>query len=105
MGRQEQVDTGLTRLFKEAKGSPEYIAAGIQLELAEQLYKKMITKGLKQDGLAKLFGIHKSHMTKILQGNANLTLRTLSKIALGLGYELKVALVPPPYKYDKESSE
>ena len=69
-----------------------------ELEIEYQLKKALIAirkdKNITQKELAAITGIHQSDISKIENGNANPSLRTLRKLASGLGMTLKIEFVP-----------
>lgn len=48
--------------------------------------------GLTQADLARILGVNRSRVSRILNGEANLTLRTAGEIAAALGFELDVEI-------------
>lgn len=52
--------------------------------------------------LARRVGCGKSHVTQLLSGDRNLTLRTLSDLAFALGQRITVGLEPIPSSPDEK---
>lgn len=63
-----------------------YIAIAISVSKAREL------KGLTQSELAKLTGIHQAEISKIERGIGNPSVKTLDRIAKGLGLNLELFL-------------
>lgn len=61
------------------------------MDLCESVYYKMSELGIGKKELAKRMGKKPSQVTRILSGEANVTLRTVAELdsALGLGISLK----------------
>lgn len=60
------------------------------LDVTELILEKMEQKGLNKSKLAEMLGTNKSHITQLLRGSRNMTLRTVSDIFFGLDYKLTV---------------
>jgi len=56
----------------------------LQGDIAERISKVLKEKEIKQTDLAKMLGMKKSKVSKILAGNANLTLKTICRIESAL---------------------
>ena len=54
--------------------------------------------------LARLVGTSKSHVTQLLSGSRNLTLRTLADLAFALGHKVEIRSLPRPRK-DRVASQ
>ena len=50
--------------------------------------------GLTQEQLADVTGIHQTNISKLESGTANPSLRTLKRLAAGMGMKLKLEFVP-----------
>jgi len=82
------------QLFKAAEQRPEYWEEGALLDFTEALYAAMEDQGVTRTELARRLGTSQAYITRVLSGNANFTLRTMSKLAFALGMQLDVALSP-----------
>jgi len=60
------------------------------LDVTELILEKMEQKGLNKSQLAETLDTNKSHITQLLRGSRNMTLRTVSDIFFGLDYKLTV---------------
>lgn len=85
-------------MFSGASDSVEYnkIAAQERLliDVALSVWTRNRQRGQTLDDLATLMGSKKAHISRLLSGDANITLRTLSDLAFSLDCEASVALVP-----------
>ena len=64
----------------------------VDLGLNIALYRKKA--GLTQEQLADVTGIHQTNISKLESGTANPSLRTLKRLAAGMGMKLKLEFVP-----------
>ncbi len=69
---------------------------GLLLEATEEVWRVMKRQKVRKVDLAHLMGCSSAHVTMILNGTRNMTLRTLSDLAGALGYEVRVRLIPRP---------
>ena len=70
---------------KEFSEDPDYIAEAIALRLVEQLLELMEQKGIAQADLARLMNVSPAYVSRILSAPPNLTLRSISQLALAIG--------------------
>ena len=63
-----------------------------QIGLKIAYYRKL--RGLTQEQLADVTGIHQTNISKLESGTANPSLRTLKRLAAGMGMKLKLEFVP-----------
>jgi transcriptional regulator with XRE-family HTH domain len=80
--------------YRDADTRPSYVAAGVCLELAKNIEDLMAGMELNNTELAERLNCSKANVTKLLRGDANLTIKTLAKIAIALDAELKSVLIP-----------
>jgi transcriptional regulator with XRE-family HTH domain len=79
-------------LFDQAEKDSNYDAEGIKIEIAEQIYEIMEKKHINQTKLAEMLDVTRAYVSKILKGNANLTIETLAKISNGLDAHWEIKL-------------
>jgi transcriptional regulator with XRE-family HTH domain len=60
------------------------------LDVTELVLEKMENKGISKSKLAEMLGTNKSHITQLLRGSRNMTLRTVSDIFFELDCKLAV---------------
>jgi len=87
-------ERSFVRLFEEAERMPEFWEEGAILDFTEALCAAMEEKGVTRSELARRLGTSQAYITRVLSGHANLTLKTMSKLAFALGLQLDVALSP-----------
>ena len=86
-----------TELKKQLLSDPEVKAEYDALEPEYQFVRDMLAcreeLSLSQQGLADLTGIDRSDISRIENGNANPSLKTMKRIASGLGKRLEIRIV------------
>ena len=86
-----------TELKKQLLSDPEVKAEYDELEPEYQFIRDMLAcreeLSLSQQGLADLTGIDRSDISRIENGNANPSLKTMKRIASGLGKRLEIRIV------------
>jgi transcriptional regulator with XRE-family HTH domain len=78
-----------------------YRQEGFILDVTEQLWEAMDKAGQSKADLAKRLDCSKAHISNVLSGNRNMTLRTLSDIADALGCEVTVKIAPKAGAYHR----
>ncbi len=85
-------------LKKQLLSDPEVKAEYDALEPEYQFIRDMLAcreeLSLSQQGLADLTGIDRSDISRIENGNANPSLKTMKRIASGLGKRLEIRIIP-----------
>lgn len=84
--------TSFSQLYTDVQRSPEYVAAGVQFEVAMATENLMNKQGISNTQLAEAVGCSKPYITKILRGDSNFTILSLAKIACALNSELKITI-------------
>ena len=86
-----------TELKKQLLSDPEVKAEYDALEPEYQFIRDMLAcreeLSISQQGLADLTGIDRSDISRIENGNANPSLKTMKRIASGLGKRLEIRIV------------
>ena len=84
--------------LNERLRDPEFRAEWDALEPEFQIAKAMLdgrsARNLTQKELAEITGITQSDISKLENGNANPSLRTLERLAAGLGMRIRLEFVP-----------
>lgn len=78
----------------EFQNDPDYWAEALKLDFAEEVGRLMEEKKVSRAELARRLGTSPAYVTKILHWTANLTLQSMSKIALALDSRVVLALTP-----------
>lgn len=64
------------------------------LDVTEEICRIMEQRGVNRTHLAQRLSCKQPHITQLLNGERNMTLRTLNRIAYSLGHRVKVEFVP-----------
>ena len=80
----------LTEQLKDSAFKAEYDALEVEFAIIQAMITARQKTGMTQKQLAERTGIHQSDISKLERGNGNPSLRTLSRLAEGLGMKLKV---------------
>lgn len=72
----------------------EYDALEAEFSIIQALIDARHASGMTQKDLAERTGIAQADISKLENGNANPSLRTLKRLAEGMGMQLKVEFVP-----------
>jgi transcriptional regulator with XRE-family HTH domain len=78
----------------EFDNDPDYWAEGLKLDFAEEVGRLMEEQNVSRAELARRLGTSPAYVTKILRWTANLTLASMSKIALAFGSRVYLSLAP-----------
>ena len=78
------------QLFLRAEQSVDYWAAGPITEFSEDIWRLMEEQNVSRAELARRLGTSRAYVTKLLGGNANFTLHTMTKVAMALGAAVHV---------------
>ena len=76
---------------------PEFKAEWEALQPELSLVQAMID-ARKVSGLSERTGIAQADISKLENGNANPSLRTLQRLAAGMGMQVKIEFIPAPAK-------
>lgn len=84
----------LEEQLKDPEFKKEYDALEPELTIIKALLSAREASGLTQKDLAERTGIAQGDISKLETGNANPSLRTLQRLAAGMGMKLKLEFVP-----------
>jgi DNA-binding phage protein len=71
--------------FRRAEASVDYWVTDSITEFAEDIWRLMEEQKVSRAELARRLGTSRAYVTKLLGGNANFTLNTMTKVAMALG--------------------
>ncbi len=91
-------DDFLKEQMNDQEFKAEYEALEPEFSVIQALIDARKATGISQKQLAKLTGIHQADISKLENGRANPSLKTLQRIAAGMGMKLKIAFVAPNSK-------
>ena len=72
----------------------EYDALAPEFAIIQAMIDARQASGMTQKQLADKTGIAQSDISKLERGNANPSLRTLQRLAAGMGMQIKIEFVP-----------
>lgn len=75
--------------------SVDYWVTGPVVEFTTDIGRLMNEQGVSRAELARRLGTSRAYVTKLLGGNANFTLETMTKVAMALGTVVHVHVAPP----------
>jgi len=85
----------LDEMIREQMNDPEFARAWEETEIEDQVKRLLIqermNEGLTQKELAEKSGIPQSNISRIENGSAVPTLKTLDALAKGIGKKLKIS--------------
>ena len=87
-------DTLNRRLENDAEFRKEYEVLSPEYEIAKMLIACRNSGNLTQKQLSELTGIDQADISKIENGNANPSIKTLTRIASAMNMNLKIEFVP-----------
>ncbi|HYU35589.1 MAG TPA: helix-turn-helix transcriptional regulator [Thermoanaerobaculia bacterium] len=73
------------QFLEEARSSVDYWVDGPITEFSEDIWRLMEEQKVSRAELARRLGTSRAYVTKLLGGNANFTLHTMTKVAMALG--------------------
>ena len=86
--------------LKEASKTTEYRVTNTILDIVLQVEKILRTKKMNKKELAERMNVSPSYITKVMRGDANVSLLTITKIATALN-----CLITSPLFYDESIAE
>lgn len=81
---------GYRQALQEARTSVDYWVDGPITEFIEDVWRLMEEQKVSRAELARRLGTSRAYVTKLLGGNANFTLQTMTKVAMALGSQVHV---------------
>lgn len=87
-------DDFLKKQLKDPEFQTEWDKLEPEFQIIRSLIEVRTKKNISQKQLAQLTGINQADISRIENGNANPSIRTLQRLAKGLGMKLKLEFVP-----------
>lgn len=82
------------QMAAEARKSVGYWAEIPIVEFTEDIFRLMEEQGVSKAELARRLGTSRAYVTKLLGGDANFTLQTMTRVAMALGAAVHVHVAP-----------
>ncbi len=76
---------------KEVEKTPEFISEEIAFKIALEINKQLENVGMTKKEFAKSLGVSKPYVSQILQGENNMTILSICKIAVTLGLQPEIS--------------
>ena len=86
------------RLIDKYREDAEFRLEGIILDFTEKIVAKMEEKKISRAELATRLGVSKAFISKLLNGNPNLTIKSMMSIADALGCDLSLDIFPKGFE-------
>jgi transcriptional regulator with XRE-family HTH domain len=83
-----------SELIAAAERKPAYWAEGAWLRFTEELLALMEAQNVSRAELARRVGVSPAYITKVFRGTVNLTLETMSRLALAVGASVRLHVAP-----------
>ena len=84
----------LNEQMKNPEFKEEWDASEPEYQIIKAMLNSRIEKSLTQQQLSEITGIPQADISRLENGNANPSLRTLQRLAEGMGMKLKLEFVP-----------
>lgn len=84
----------MMRKKREPKFSAEWNSLDPESQIVRAIVEGREAQHLTQDQLALATGIHQASISKLERGDGNPSLRTLKRLAAGMGMKLKLEFIP-----------
>ncbi len=94
----------LEKRLSELDTSPNFLLETVVLDVTERICEVMKREGITRAELAKRIGKSPAYVTKFLNGQPNMTLKTLVGIAVALGKGIDV-FVPSSIREERKRAE
>ena len=88
------LDDFLKEELQDPEFKKEYEALQPEYEIKRAMIQARMNSGMTQKQLAEKTGIAQADISKLENGNANPSLRTLQRLASGMGMQVKLEFVP-----------
>lgn len=84
----------LKERLQDPEFKKEYDALGPEFSIVQAMIDARRASGLTQKQLSERTGIAQADISKLENGNANPSLRTLQRLAAGMGMQIKIEFRP-----------
>lgn len=88
------LENALNEQMKNPEFKAEYEALEPEFAIIQAIIDARKSSGLTQKQLSERTGIAQSDISKLESGNANPSLKTMQRLASGMGMKLKVEFLP-----------
>ena len=95
MKKETTFDEYLNKQLKDSDFKKEWDALEAEFSIVQALIDARESSGLTQSELARKTGIAQGDISKIENGNGNPSIKTLKRLAQGMGKSLRIEFVDP----------
>ena len=96
--RYRELLSEFSKHLEDPEFKAEWEALQPELSLVQAMIDARKVSGLTQKELSERTGIAQADISKLENGNANPSLRTLQRLAAGMGMQVKIEFIPAPAK-------
>ena len=89
------------KLLDKYQDDPRFVAEGLLIDIDEQIVRLMQEKGNTRTRFAGLLGVSRAYVTKLLNGNENLSIKQLVRVCAALDCGIDVAIIPRRLKVNR----
>ena len=93
-----QLKDHFQNFISDPKRRKIYEREALAFEASELISRLMEEQQVSKTDLAQQVGTSKSHVTQLLSGSRNMTLRTLAELAFAVGHKVEIRSLPQPRK-------
>jgi len=86
------------RLIEKYEEDAEFRLEGLIIDFTEKIVAKMAERNINRVELARRLGVSKAFVTKLLNGNQNLTMKSMMSIADALECEVNLDIYPKGFE-------
>ncbi len=87
----KSVSDWFSEALEKSRHTEEFQLESLLYTLTEEFHRRMKELGMTQRELARKLNVTDAYVSKLLSGNANMSLKTLVKLALALGLEVEIS--------------
>lgn len=89
------------RIVKKAREQESYWIESAMYEFTEKICELMESNDMSRTQLALELGVSPAYITKLLRGDANVTIKTMVRLARVFGRELRITLPQETVEHSK----
>lgn len=93
-----KLETWYKEKLEKFREDMDFLTEAATLDFTEKIVDKMQMRGITRADLADKLGVSRPFITKLLNGNPNMTIRTVVSIAHALDCELRLEVCPKGFE-------
>ena len=91
--------------IEQHKEDPGFLARQLLIRVAEEIARLLDAKGITRSELAQRLGVKPPLVTRILQGQPNITILTLVRLAVALDVRIGIEFGTTRWEHSEDSNE